>query len=170
MDKELFPALYAAGEEVGALLKERGETVAVAESSAGGLIASALLAVPGASAYFRGGAVIYTAKSIHVLMGMSLKDLMKQGIRSSSEGFAEKLALRIREMHTSGWGISETGAAGPGNGYGDPAGHTCMAVADKDGVKTIKTLRTGKDERGDNMVRFATEVLQMFAEQLRAAD
>ena len=55
-----FAALVALAERVGERLKARGETIAIAESSAGGLISAALLAIPGASAYFVGGAVVYT--------------------------------------------------------------------------------------------------------------
>jgi PncC family amidohydrolase len=122
--------ILALGARAAALLKERRETVAVGETSAGGLISASLLAVPEASAYFVGGAVTYSAKSIRGLAGISIEQMRADGIRSSSEPYALLLATEIRARHGQvSWGLSETGAAGPdGNIYGDPSGHTCMAV------------------------------------------
>ena len=103
----------------------RGETVAVAEGAAGGLISAALLAVPGASAYFVGGAVIYTVTARRTLLGVQDADMV--GMRPASEAYATLLARRIREVHGATWGLAETGASGPtGNRYGDPAGHACF--------------------------------------------
>src|SRR5437660_9702215 len=120
--------LVAIAEQIAAKLIERGERIAVAESSTGGLISAALLAVPGASAYFLGSAVVYTRDARRILMDIP-DDAMK-GIRSASEPYAQLLASRIRERFSSDWGLSETGAAGPtGNRHGDAAGHSCMAVA-----------------------------------------
>ncbi|WP_416900314.1 MAG: CinA family protein [Minwuia sp.] len=157
--------LWAAGERVAAKLKARGETVAVIESSAGGLISAALLRVPGASAYFLGGGVIYTKTSIREFAGLDMKQLWKEHkIRSSSEPFAKLLSERIRASHETTWGLAETGAAGPGNGYGDAAGHSCQAVTGPANV--VVTLETGEEDRGDNMVRFAIHALDLFARQL----
>lgn len=162
---DLMEQLWAAGERAGKLLKDRGEKVAVIESSAGGLISAALLRVPGASAYFEGGAVIYTRTSVREAAGIDMKKLWKeQGIRSSSEPFAKLLSERARETHETVWGLGETGAAGPGNGYGDPAGHSCQSVAGPNPVVT--TLRTGREDRGENMVLFATNALNLLAGQL----
>jgi nicotinamide-nucleotide amidase len=144
---------------VGERLKTRGETVAVAESSAGGLISAALLAVPGASAYYLGGAVVYTAKARVLLM-----DLPKEavaGLRSSSEPYALLLARTARERFGATWGVSETGAAGPtGNRYGDAAGHTCVAVSGPGEV--VLTVETGADDREANMRAFAAAALRML--------
>ena len=108
-------------------LTQRGETMAVAESSAGGLIAASLLAVPGASAYFLGGAVIYT---VAARRSFGITDDLMRGMRSSSEPYADLLARTTRERHGATWGLAETGAAGPtGNRYGDASGHSCIAVA-----------------------------------------
>src|SRR5208283_938880 len=90
-------------------LKARAETVGVAESSSGGLISAALLAVPGASAYFLGGAVVYTGKARMALMGLKREDVA--GMRSSSEPYAQLLARTARENLGATWGLSETGAA-----------------------------------------------------------
>ena len=115
-------------EQIGARLKARKETIAIAESSSGGLLSAALLAVPGASAYFLGGAVVYTAKARVMLMDIHRESVA--GMRSASEPYALLLARTARERFSATWGLSETGAAGPtGNPYGDAAGHTCIALS-----------------------------------------
>src|SRR5271155_5856864 len=117
----MWQSLESAAAAVAARLRARGESVAVAESSAGGLISAALLAVPGASAYFLGGAVVYTAKARMSLLGLTREDVA--GMRSSSEPYALALSRRVRENFGATWGLAETGAAGPtGNPYGDAAG------------------------------------------------
>ncbi len=154
-------------EQIAALLKERRETVAIAESSTGGLIAAALLAVPGASAYFVGGAVIYTRVSRAALLGISDADMKKElgELRAATEGYALLCARRIRDKHASIWGVGETGATGPtGNGYGDAAGHSCMAVAGP--VERAVRLETGSADRQANMRAFAKRTLELFAEVL----
>ena len=145
--------------ELGERLKARGETVAVAESSSGGLISAALLSVPGASKYFLGGAVVYTGKA-----RMALMDLPREavaGMRSASEPYALLLARTARERFGATWGLSETGAAGPtGNGYGDAPGHTCIALAGP--IEAALTLETGEADRGANMRAFAAAALEML--------
>jgi nicotinamide-nucleotide amidase len=144
-------------------LKERRETIAVAESSAGGLISAALLAVPGASAYFVGGGVVYTHTARGALLGTT--DEMMSGIRSASEPYALLLARTIRERLGTTWGVAETGAAGPtGNRYGDPAGHACLAVTGP--RERVLTLRTGSDDRAANMEAFASAALRLLGECL----
>ena len=146
-------------------LRARRETVAIAESSAGGLISAALLGVPGASDYYLGGAVVYTAKAFRSLIGLPREALV--GIRSSSEPYALLLARTVRENMTATWGLSETGAAGPtGNGYGDAAGHTCVAVAGP--AERAFTLETASPDRSANMVAFARSALELLADALAA--
>ena len=161
--------ILAMGARAGALLKERGEMVAVGETSAGGLISASLLAVPGASAYFAGGAVTYSRRSITGLAGISIEEMRAKGIRSSSEPYAHLLATEIRARHGDvTWGLSETGAAGPnGNPYGDPSGHTCMAVVGP--VSVTRTLRTGLEDRVANMWAFAEASLALLVEVLESA-
>ena len=155
--------LLPAAEKIAALLKQRKETIAVAESSAGGLISAALLAVPGASAYFIGGAVLYTRQSWHAYRDFDEK--MFAGARSVTEANALIRAKFIRERMATDWGVSETGAAGPtGNTYGDPAGHVCLAVAGR--VERAITLSTGSNDRVENMYTFAAAALQLLAESL----
>ena len=141
-------------------LKAKGQTIAVAESSSGGLISAALLAVPGASAYFLGGAVVYTGKARMSLLGLRREDVA--GLRSSSEPYALLLARTVRETHGATWGLSETGAAGPtGNPYGDSAGHTCVAIAGP--AEMAFTLETGSPDRAANMETFAKAALDLLA-------
>lgn len=152
------------GAGVAALLAQRGHTLAVAESSAGGLINAALVAVPGASAWYLGGCVIYTAASRAGLLGISAADMA--GVRSASEPFAQLLARRVRERLGATWGLAETGASGPtGNRYGDPAGHACIAVSGP--AEAVVTLRTGTADRQENMRRFARRALELLQECLR---
>src|SRR3981081_3954416 len=140
--------LVAIAGEIAASLIERRQTIAVAESSTGGLISAALLAVPGASAYFLGSAVVYTRDARRILMDIP-DDAMKV-IRSASEPDAKLLAGQIRRRFSADWGLSETGATGPtGNRYGDAAGHSCMAVAGPQAE--VMTLETGSSDRLDNM-------------------
>jgi len=161
--------LQTLGHKAGALLKARGEKIAIAETSAGGLVAACLLAQPGASAYFAGGAITYSARAIRGLVGISTDDMRDRGIRSSSEPYAQLLAEAVRAKHGRiAWGLAETGAAGPGgNPYGDPAGHTCMAVTGP--LTLVRTLRTGSDDRVANMWAFAEATLALLVEALEAA-
>ena len=151
--------LDARAAELGERLKARGETVAVAESSSGGLISAALLGVAGASKYYLGGAVVYTGKARMVLMDLPREAVA--GMRSASEPYALLLARTARERFGATWGISETGAAGPtGNGYGDAAGHTCIAISGP--MEMAITLETGESDRAANMVAFAAAALELL--------
>ena len=155
--------LFALGERIGDTLVARGETIAVAESSAGGLISAALLARAGASAYYFGGAVLYTRRSRRLLTTLTSEDTV--GMRSSSPPYAQLLARHQRERFRASWGLAETGAAGPsGNTYGDPAGHSCLAV---DGPVCLeRLLRTGQSERQPNMLAFAMAALELLERAL----
>lgn len=155
--------LMVDAERVAALLKARKETVAVAESSAGGLITAALLGVPGASAYCLGGIVIYTRQGWEALRDFD--EALLQGYRSATEENALIRARMARDRFRATWGIGETGAAGPtGNRYGDPAGHACLAVSG--GREIAITLRTGSADRLGNMHAFAAAALQLLEENL----
>ncbi|WP_038933639.1 CinA family protein [Bradyrhizobium japonicum] len=155
--------LVGIAEQVAARLIARKQTIAVAESSSGGLISASLLAVPGASAYFLGGAAVYTRDARRVLMDIS--DEGMKGFRSSSEPYASLLAERMRSRFGCDWGLSETGAAGPtGNRYGDAAGHSCMAVAGP--AAEVITLETGSNDRFANMQVFAATALKLLLRKL----
>ena len=155
--------LVGIAEQVAAKLIARKQTIAVAESSTGGLISASLLAVPGASAYFLGGGVVYTRDARRILM--DIPDEAMKGIRSASGPYAKLLAEQVRRRFGTDWGLSETGATGPtGNRYGDAAGHSCMAVAGA--ATTVITLETGNNDRQGNMQEFAKTALNLLLKTL----
>lgn len=143
---------------VAALLKAGGATIVVAESSAGGLISAALLAIPGASTYFLGGAVVYTGQARAALLGIAG---LLAGMRPATEEYAQLLAEAARQRFGATWGIAETGATGPGgNRYGDPPGHACIAVAGP--VRRAITVETGSADRVANMHAFTAAALELL--------
>ena len=155
--------LIQIAEQIAGKLIARKQTIAVAESSTGGLISASLLAVPGASAYFLGSAVVYTREARRILMDIPDADM--KGIRSASETYAKLLAGQVRHRFASDWGLSETGATGPsGNRYGDAAGHSCIGITS--GTPSAITLETGSAERVANMHAFASAALQELLRHL----
>ena len=159
-----FEDLIPLAERVGHALKARGETVAVGESSAAGLVSAALLAVPGASGWYLGGAVVYTRRARRGLV--DIPDEAMTGMRSSSEPYAMLLAGQVRTRLRASWGLAETGASGPtGNSYGDAAGHSCLAVSGP--VSRVITIETGSADRLANMVVFAQRALLLMDEALQ---
>ena len=157
--------LLPIAKRIAARLIERRETIALAEGSSGGLIAAALLAVPGASKYFLGGAVVYTAAARSGLLTIGAAEMT--GMRAATEPYAELLARRMRERLGATWGLAEAGAAGPtGNRYGDPAGHSCFAVAGP--TERTRALRTGMADREFNMRLFSAHALALLAETIGA--
>lgn len=155
----VFEELLPLAEQVASVLRERGQTIAIAESSAAGLISAALLAVPGASAYFLGGAVVYTRQARTALLGLGEDDL--RDVRPSTEPYAMLLARTARTRFEATWALGESGASGPtGNRYGDPAGHCCLAIAGPRERST--TFETGRADRLDNMRQFASAGLRLL--------
>ncbi len=153
---------------VAELVSARGETIAVAEGSCGGRISAALLAVPGASLYFGGGAVVYTAAARRAFLDGTIA--VPEGLRGATEGWAAYLAESVRRRVGTSWGVGEGGAAGPtGNRYGDPAGHAWVAVGGPtDDAVVARSVLTGSADRADNMVAFAAAALTLLIERLEA--
>lgn len=157
------PRLTRAATRAASVLREAGATVAVAEGSCGGLVSAALLSVPGASAYYLGGAVVYTPAASRAFMKGAV--VAPEGMRGATEVFAAYLAASVRLKLDATWGIGEGGAAGPsGNPYGDPPGHAWVAVEGPDGRAATRHLLTGSDQRSDNMVSFAIAAIDLLAE------
>ncbi|MBV1931100.1 MAG: CinA family protein [Porticoccaceae bacterium] len=159
--------------KVAGLLKQRGETITVSESSMGGLVSASLVAVPGASAYFLGGATIYTHKSRIELLDMDEAAL--KGIRPATEEYALLCARTIQHKLGSTWALAETGATGPeANPYSDPPGTAWIAIVgsvendSKETKPVSKTLRieTNNNNREANMWAFAREALDFLAQTL----
>ncbi len=148
---------------IGELLKTRGETVAVAESSTGGLVSASLLSIPGASAFFLGGSVVYTLVSRRELLEITAPDV--EGLQPLSEPMVQRFARRAREQRGATWGVAELGAAGPaGARYGHSAG-TCVLAVDGP-VILATTIETGSSEREENMWRFTAEAMRLFLQAL----
>lgn len=155
-----FETLIPIAARIGARLVERGESVAVSESSSGGLVSAALLAVPKASVWYQGASVTYTPNVARGLLGIT-RETLPPGVRSSSEPYALFMAGVIREKLRGTWGLCETGAAGPtGNPYGDAAGHTCVGIVGP--TEAAFTLETGDSDRVANMLAFARFALERF--------
>src|ERR1700730_13813677 len=160
MIQELLPH----AERIAAKLKARGETISVAESSTAGLISAALLAIPGASAYFLGGAVVYTRQSRSELLAVSEQELT--GITPSTRPSPCLPARKIRAKPATPWSVGETATAGPtGSRYGHAAGHSCIAVIGPNGERSI-TIETGNSERVDNMRAFSIAALDLLEKGL----
>ena len=159
-----MPSLLKMAVPVGQLLKERGQTVAVSESAAGGLVSAALLSVPGASGYYLGGASVYTQTARRGLLRFN--DARAQ-IRGSTEEYATLTATTIRDLLEADWGIGESGAAGPsGNRYGDPAGHVALAVVGLG--RATRMVQTGNDDREANMWAFSQAALDLLYDTVKA--
>ena len=159
MIDELLPQ----AERIAARLKARGETISVAESSTAGLISAALLAIAGASAYFMGGAVVYTRQSRTALLEVTEQELT--GITPSTEAYAMLFARKIRGKLDTTWSLGETGTAGPtGSRYGHAPGHSCIAVIGR--VERAITVETGNADRVDNMRAFTAAALDLLEKTL----
>ena len=159
-----MPSLLQMAEPVGQLLKDRGQTVAVSESAAGGLVSAALLSVPGASGYYLGGASVYTQTARRGLLRFDDAAAQQRG---STEEYATLTATTMRDLLEADWAIGESGAAGPsGNRYGDPAGHVALAVVGL--VSATRIVQTGNDDREDNMWAFAQAALDLLYETVKA--
>jgi nicotinamide-nucleotide amidase len=157
--------LLAVGAACGELLRGRGETVSTAEGSCGGLMSTALLAVPGASAYFVGGSVIYTKGALDGMLTGKVE--RPERLRGASEPWVLHLARAARAHMNTTWGIGEGGATGPsGNPYGDPAGHAWVGVAGP--TEASRHVLTGESDRATNMVAFAIAGLELLADTLRS--
>ena len=161
-----MPTLTEMSSSLGELLKRTGQTLAVSESAGGGLISATLVAVPGASAYYVGGVVVYTRIAQRGLL--QVPDQAMEGIRASSEPYAILNARTVRESLGTTWALSETGASGPtGNRYGDSAGHSCIAVAGP--LERAITVETGDSDREANMWKFAAAALELLEECVKEA-
>lgn len=162
-----FEDLTHLGSATGALLKARGQSIAVVDGATGGLISAALLAMPGASAFYRGGGVIYTMKGRRLMLGHEPGSL--RGLTSATGAYALAQARLIRERYHSDWGIAETGAAGPGvHPLGVASGTSAAAVVGPD-FEAALVVETGSDERLGNMIAFTRNALELLQTALNRA-
>lgn len=149
--------------EVADILKARKQTVGVAESSTGGLISASLLAVPGASAYYLGGTIIYTLKARRDLLGLAQAEIDRQ--KPLTDEYVSLCADTIRTRLGATWGIAELGATGPaGTPYGHPPGICVLAVSGP--VNLTRRLETGSPDREGNMQVFMRAAIELLHEAL----
>lgn len=149
--------------EISSLLTPRVQTVAVAESTTGGLVSAALLWVPGASRYYAGGGVTYTLNSRTALAGVPAEAYANY--QGTTPEMLLQLAEAMRERLGAIWCVAESGLAGPTGGRTRrPPGRTTVAIAGPD--SNTEVLETGIDDREENMVLFATFALQRFRDTL----
>ncbi|GAB1327185.1 CinA family protein [Streptomyces sp. NPDC093260] len=113
--------------EVVQLLTVRGETVAVAESLTGGLVAAEITSVPGASKVFRGSVTAYATELKHRLLGVDATLLAQRG--AVDPQVAAEMAAGVRTALGADWGIATTGVAGPDPQDGKPVGTVFVAVS-----------------------------------------
>jgi nicotinamide-nucleotide amidase len=161
-----MPDLTPLAQPVADRLKERKETISVTESSTGGLISAGLLAIPGASAYFMGGSVVYTLPSRKKILGITRADV--EGMEPLTFEMVSAFARKARAQLETTWAIAELGVAGPtGARYGHPPGLSVLAV---DGpVQLTKLVETGSADREENMWAFTQAALVLLAEALDQA-
>ncbi|GIU85458.1 MAG: CinA-like protein [Acidimicrobiales bacterium] len=128
------------------MLKDRGESVGVAESFTGGMVAEALTSVPGASSVFRGGVVAYDPEVKFSLLGVRRGPVV-------CEEAAEDMAEGVRDLMGVTWALATTGVAGPDSSEGHPPGTAYLAVAGPDETRVACVRFPGDRER---VRRFAT--------------
>jgi nicotinamide-nucleotide amidase len=153
--------------EIAATLLARGETLAVAETAAGGLISAALVQVPGASAWFLGSAVAYSATAKASWLNLPTTSFAPDGVVSRRA--AARLAEAVRERLGATWGLAEAGVAGPQTGRrsAKPAGLVYVAVAGP--APASLEVTTGLDDRAANQRAFAAAALGLLVQALREA-
>jgi PncC family amidohydrolase len=163
----LLAELHPLALRVAALLRARGERVAVADGATGGLIAASLLTVPGALDFFVGGGVVYSFRARDVLFALPREAY--KGMRGASEDYALLQALAIRENFGAEWGLAESGSVG-GSAHpsGAPAGRSVAALVGPSGEHT-RVFETGSDDRIANMAAFTRNALEAFGDALDAA-
>jgi PncC family amidohydrolase len=161
----MIDPLASIAAQAGAMLKERRETIAVADGATGGLISAGLLTVPGATSFYLGGGVIYSLRGRSILLDVSEDELI--GMRSVTENYALLQARGVRDRFGSDWGVAETGSAGPGkHPFGIKSGMSCVAVVGPN-AGVAATVETNSDDRIENMKAFAAAALNLLTNALR---
>jgi len=145
------------------LLTKHNHSISVAESSTGGLIAASLLSVPGASRYFIGGIIIYTASSRRAFLDLDINRVKK--LKPLTEEMAFEFAKAARSKLDTTWGIAELGVAGPGSTpYIDTTGISVIALSGP--INASVTIKTELNDREKNMELFTVSALQLLAQTL----
>lgn len=152
--------------EISGLLRSTSSTLAVAETTTGGLVSAALLSVSGASKFFVGGATVYTTKSRRIWAGWTDENLLNY--KGPTPQLVTELAVNVREQMDATYCIGESGATGPtvpGPPFVHVAGQTCIAIVSREGFAT-RVVNTGVAEREKNMVAFTKASLVLLRDVL----
>ncbi|WP_030709739.1 CinA family protein [Streptomyces sp. NRRL F-2580] len=149
--------------EVLRLLTESDQTLAVAESLTGGMVAAELTAVPGASQSFRGSVTAYATEIKHRVLGVDAELLAAEGAVNAQ--VAAEMAAGVRRLMGASWGIATTGVAGPQPQDGHPVGTVFVAVDGPGGRKTVRLRLNGS--RTEIRRESARTVLELLSGQLR---
>ncbi|EDU44711.1 CinA protein competence- and mitomycin-induced [Pyrenophora tritici-repentis] len=157
-------------QEVATLLKERKETVSVAETAAGGLLSATLLSFPGASTYYRGGLTLYTLESRIAFAGWTQETISSYS--GPTPSIVSGLAEHTRSTLGSTYTVSESGTAGPtgGSTRNRTPGYVALAVARSGGATVTREVETGSSEREANMVAFALEGLRLLRDVIKGEE
>lgn len=160
------PALAPLLTDVTDLLKSRNETVAVAETAAGGLISASILSVPGTSKIYRGGLTLYTLESRIAFAGWTPDHL--KTYKGPTPEIVAGLADSVRKTLGATYVVSESGTAGPTGGEtrNRRPGYVALAVSSEKGTYT-REVETGTAVRAENMVNFAHEGLKLLRDVLK---
>ncbi|WP_411107519.1 CinA family protein [Streptomyces sp. cmx-4-9] len=145
------------------LLAERDETLAVAESLTGGMVAAEITAVPGASRSFRGSVTAYATELKHRVLGVDAELLAAEGAVNAQ--VAEEMASGVRSVMGASWGAATTGVAGPEPQDGRPVGTVYIAAAGPVGRKSARLWLNGS--RTEIRRESARTVLELLSSQLR---
>lgn len=160
-----FAALAATAARIAARLKQRGERLAIADGATGGLLSAAILTVPGATAFYRGGGVIYSLRARKLVLGIGRQEA--EGMISATPDYALIQAEAVRSRFGADWGLAETGSAGGSvHPLGVASGKSCAAVAGPDGTAATRVIETMSDARTDNMFAFARSAFALLEEAL----
>ena len=161
----MLAATHPQALRIAALLRERGEKIAVADGATGGMIAASLLTVPGALDFFVGGGVVYSLRARDVLFDLPREAY--RGMRGASEDYALLQARAVRDNFGAEWGIAESGSVGGStHPSGAPAGRSCAAVVGPEGFEFVRVTETGSDDRIANMQAFTRAALQTLEDAL----
>ncbi|MER8154120.1 CinA family protein [Streptomyces sp. NPDC094472] len=153
--------------EVLALLERRGQTLAVAESLTGGLVAAELTAVDGASRSFRGSVTAYATDLKHEVLGVDRALLAERGAVDAE--VARQMARGVRRALGADWGVATTGVAGPTPQDGQPVGTVHVAVAGPSEAVAAAPLRLEGDRAGIRGQTVRAAVNLLFSELIATA-
>lgn len=155
--------VFETAAEVLRLLTESDQSLAVAESLTGGMVAAELTAVPGASLSFRGSVTAYATEIKHLVLGVDAGLLAAEGAVNAQ--VAAEMAAGVRRVMGASWGIATTGVAGPQPQDGQPVGTVFVAVDGPGSRKTVRLRLNGS--RAEIRRESARTVLELLSGQLR---